>query len=243
MFRRHDRIPSVKLPRKHRYAPPEEMTEKLYENDRQGSPDTVCIRSLSVQQCKEIIFRSNERVMQKPHQYPPQEGVFLLKCCIFVESACHESCFCQKTGCSGVWTLRPDLDFDTFLDSYANLWVQGLHRIIREEVNNTTIQPPKRRRSGVFLLKKIKKRWSNWDDEGNSLPQLASRIQRCYFCDDVFTRINPFIEAIQKIQTSVGDNTGVYTSKLVSQLFYDIAVPFDTKSKRVQLRCNYTPEK
>lgn len=85
----------------------------------------------------------------------------------------------------------------------------------------------------------MKKRWSNWDGQSNSLPALASKIKRCYFCDDSFHRIKPIIQTILGVG---GDTTGVYTSKFVSQLFYDIAVPFDTASARRQRKCDYDPK-
>jgi len=58
------------------------------------------------------------------------------------------------------------------------------------------------------------------------LPLSVSEIGRCYFCDDAFTLMKPIVCEIHKL---AGDSTGVFTSKLVSQLFYEIAVPFDTK--------------
>jgi hypothetical protein len=141
------------------------------------------------------------------------------------------------TGSKGIWNLRPDLDFDTFLDSFAKLWVRG-SPAFKEEVNYSGSKANGRWAGGIRLLREIKKRWSNWDKSGKSLPSVVSTIRHCYFCDESFNRITPVIRTIVGM---VDDSTGVYTSKLISQLFYDIAVPFDTASAAKQLKCGYDP--
>lgn len=199
----------------------------------------TCINnSLSPEQWKSIVSRSNQTAMQKSHKYPRYEGAFLTSCCNFQESKCSSSCFCQRVGCKGIWTLRPDLEFHTFLRSFANLWVRG-SSAFKGEVNDSRSNARGRSASGIRLLREVKKRWCNWDGNGTSLPSVVSEIKHCYFCDDSFTRMRPVVHAIHEM---VDDSTGVYTSKLVSQLFYDTAVPFDTASAATQRRCRYSPK-
>lgn len=176
--------------------------------------------------------------MRKSHKYPCYEGAVLTNCCTFQESECQSSCFCRKVGCEGIWTLRSDLDFQTFLSSFANLWVRGSSAFTRD-VTDSRSEALGRWANGVRLLREIKKRWSNWDGNGNTLPRVVSEVKHCYFCDDSFTRIRPIVQTIVEM---VDDSTGVYTSKLVSQIFYDIAVPFDTRSAARQRQCGYDPK-
>jgi hypothetical protein len=140
-------------------------------------------------------------------------------------------------GCSGVWSLRQDLEFEPFLDSYANLWARGVSTL------KLALRDPKRQAGGRFrnmvpVLMAVKDRWSVWDDQGRSLPQTVGDIKRCYFCDDVFDLIRPITDRIRGL---AHDTTGVSTAKVISQLFYDVAVPFDTKSKASQKISGYDP--
>ena len=210
-------------------AKPSIRTEEV----RPGGP----LLNLSVDEWKETIAASNARAMQKRHQYPPHEGAFLLHCCTFQAPTCPADCFCHTVGNDGVWTLRPDLGFDAFLDAFANLWVTG-RSSFKDAVHDPTFETRTRWRYGARLLCEVKTRWSDWDGRGHSLPQLASHVRRCYFCNDAFDLIAPFVDTIRELP---GDNSGIYTSKLVSQLFYDIAVPFDSLSRGVQKRHGYDP--
>jgi len=196
-----------------------------------------CINQLSPEEWKTIVSKSNHAAMRKSHQYPRYEGAFITSCLTFLESKCRSSCFCQMVGCKGIWTLRPDLDFDTFLNSFATLWVRG-SPAFTEGVDNPGSGANGRWASGIRLLRELNKRWRNWDGIGKSLPSVVSAIRHCYFCDESFDRITPVVQTIVEM---IDDSTGVYTSKLVSQLFYDIAVPFDTASAAKQRKCGYDP--
>ena len=198
---------------------------------------TGYLADLTVEQWRDKISASNSRAMQKRHKYPRYEGAFLQDCCTFQQPTCPADCFCRQAGNDGVWTLRPDLAFEAFLDAYANLWVTGLPSF-RDAVLDPTVKTGARWRYGMQLLREVKVRWSDWDGQGRSLPELASQVRRCFFCDDAFDLITPFVEAIRELP---GDESGIYTSKLVSQIFYDIAVPFDSASRGLQKRHGYDP--
>jgi len=137
--------------------------------------------------------------------------------------------------------LRSDLDFQTFLSFFAKLWVRGSCDFV-QRVEDSESAAAGRWASGIRLLRQLKERWSNWDANGNSLAFVVSEVKHCYFCDDSFTRIMPTVQNIKDIANRVCDSTGLYTSKLISQLFYDIAVPFDTASAAKQRRCGYDPK-
>ena len=202
----------------------------------------VCIAHLSVEDWKSVVSRSNQAAMQKIHKYPRYEGAFLTKYCTFQKSICHSSCFCKNVGCKGVWTLRSDLKFETFLSFFVDLWVRGsddFRHKVQDSAFPVTGRMARRMANGIRLLRQIKGRWSNWDGNGNSLPSLVSKVRHCYFCDDSFEKMMPIVRIIIDISP---DSTGMYTSKLISQLFYDIAIPFDTESRKRQGRCGYTPE-
>ena len=196
------------------------------------------ITDLTVDGWRERLSRSNAQAMEKRHQYPPQEGSFLLRCCSYQAPTCSDGCFCRDKINDGVWTLRPDLAFETFLHFYGELWIGTQRSSFKAYVHDATRETNTRWAAGMRLLRAIGARWSNWDGAGHSLPELTSRVRRCFFCDDAFSLIAPFVDEIREL---CDDSSGVYASKLVSQLFYDIAVPFDTHSKGLQKRSGYEP--
>jgi len=176
--------------------------------------------------------------MGKRHKYPRYEEKYIERCCTFQQSECGPSCFCRSVGCGGVWTMRADIEFKNFLAHFCQLWVRGASAFSDYIESEGQVGIPPRWRNAVLLLRKIGRRWSNWDGHYHSLPSLVNKIRRCYFCDDSFQLINPFVREIRELSD---DTTGVFTSKLVSQLFYDIAVPFDTGSAKSQKACGYAP--
>mgnify|MGYP000595609344 CR=1 FL=1 len=196
------------------------------------------INEPSAEQWKQTIAASNEAAMNKRHKYPPCEGEFLQECCVFVEQDCPPTCFCRKVGCSGVWTLRADLDFGLFVRHYANLWIRGLDRFC-DYVMIGTGYPEPRWRAGAELLRNLKPAWHDWDGHGRSLAQIAASVRRCYFCNDAFELIAPVASKVR--QWALG-TSGVHASKLLSQLFYDIAVPADTQARRRQASARYDPD-
>ena len=201
------------------------------------SDGSVCIEHLSVENWRSRVSRSNRNAMQKRHKYPRYEGAFLTECCTFQESDCPWSCFCKKVGCGGVWVLRPDLEFQTFLRHFAQLWDRGSDAL-RQKVNDSRLLATGRSKNAVPILQELQKQWSNWDGSGNSLPSVVHKIRCCYFCNDSFTQIMPHVKTIVNLAS---DSSGVYTSKLISQVFYDIAVPFDNGSAAIQKMSGYDP--
>ncbi len=197
------------------------------------------IDSLTDEDWRRIVSLSNQAAMRKKHKYPRYERPFLDGCCTFQQAECTPKCFCREVGCSGVWTLRPDVKFRDFLSHYCNLWVRGAQAFVAYVENDSRSGMPKEWKNAVLLLREIRRRWSNWGEHGNSLPLEVSKIRRCYFCDDAFTLLKPIVCEIHKL---ADDSTGLFTSKLVSQLFYDIAVPFDTKSAGKQKASGYEPK-
>ena len=188
------------------------------------------ISRLSVLDWQELVAGSNRFAMTKRHKYPPCEERFLQNCCEFVPPACGPSCFCRKVGNCGVWTLRADIEFEQFLDSYANLWTPGWKDALRRYLDDPDAQPAGRLTNMAPVLREAKRLWGSWTN-GHSLPQVINSVRRCYFCDDAFECIDPIVS---RIQTFASDSTGIPTSKLISQLFYDIAVPFDNQAKTGQ---------
>jgi len=178
--------------------------------------------------------------MAKPHRYPPREAAFLHTCCEFVSPTCDPTCFCRQAGCIGVWSLRADVDFDTFLKCYADLWVRGCSDGLREYIRDRDRSPGGRWTYLAPLFRELRDRWDDWAGQGRSLPSVVSSIRRCYFCDDAFERIHPIVRQIEAFGC---DQRGIYTAKLISQLFYDIAVPFDTGGRARQKAFGYVPEK
>lgn len=196
------------------------------------------IDSLSWGDWSRHVSASNEAAMSKKHKYPLYERPFLEECYTFQQPECSQTCFCRAVECDGVWTLRQDLEFQRFLAHYRKLWVRGQLAFDDCVGNDSRFGCGRRWKYAVPLLREIGRRWSSWDGHGNSLPFLVSKIRRCYFCDDSFSLIAPIVQVIEDLKI---DSRGVFMSKLVSQLFYDTAVPFDTASARSQRACGYEP--
>ena len=140
------------------------------------------IDSLTEESWRLIVSDSNQAAMRKSHQYPRYEGQFLEDCCTFQQPECTPSCFCRRVGCRGVWTLRPDVKFQDLLSHYCNLWLRGAQAFIDYVENDSRSGMPKEWKNAVLLLREIRRRWSNWDEHGNSLPLRVNEIRRCYFC-------------------------------------------------------------
>ena len=197
------------------------------------------IDSLTEESWRRIVSDSNQAAMRKRHKYPLYERPFLDCCCTFQQAGCTPECFCRRVGCSGVWTLRPDVEFRVFLSHYCNLWVEGKQTFIGYVENDSRTGWPTEWNNAVPLLREIRRRWSNWDEHGSSLPSVVSKIRRCYFCNDSFSLIMPTVRVIENLNI---DAHKLFTSKLVSQLFYDVAVPFDTESAGNQKASGYEPK-
>jgi hypothetical protein len=200
------------------------------------------IDSLTEERWGRFVSDSNQAAMgkKKKHKYPLYEQPFLEGCCTFRQAECTPDCFCRKVVCGGVWTLRPDVEFRVFLSHYCNLWVEGKLAFIGYVEDDSRTGWPTEWNNAVPLLREIRRRWSNWDEDGSSLPSVVSKIRRCYFCNDSFSLIMPTVRAIDNLNI---DARKLFTSKLVSQLFYDIAVPFDTNSAIEQKACGYEPHR
>lgn len=106
-------------------------------------------------------------------------------------------------------------------------------------INQQNFVAEGRYKNSVPVLRAIKHKWNNWDGKGNSLAKLVNQYRYTYLCDGVFDEIQGLVNQIKQV-CSV-DGTGVYTSKLISQLFPDIAVPFDTASSQKMARNGYNP--
>ena len=110
------------------------------------------IDSLKLEDWKGIVSCSNQAAMRKHHKYPPYEGRFLAKCCTFQQAVCKTSCFCSKVGCKGIWTLRPTLEFESFLLHFVSLWVRGSN-VFSRAVNESDSEMPPRWANGIRLLR------------------------------------------------------------------------------------------
>jgi hypothetical protein len=196
-----------------------------------------CIRNLNEEAWEIAVSASNAAAMQKKHAYPTYEESFFEQCLEYVDLTCADGCQCRENGSDKVWVVKRDLEFEVFLRHYADLWVRGSARFI-DKVNNEAIDIGRRDRNSVPLLRYIRAKWDNWDGDGNSLPHLANQHRNSLFCDNAFAVIEAMRE---QIQCHVVDNTGVYTSKLLSQLFPDVVIPFDTQSRLNMIYCGYNP--
>jgi len=195
------------------------------------------IHSLRAQAWKAIVFDSNTNAMKKTHKYPLFEKAFFESCLDYVDTNCNADCFCKTIHNQGAWVIKADLKFDTFLEHYANLWARGQFNTLSNMLNHQYFIAEGRYKNLVPVLRVIKLKWNNWDGQGNSLAKLANQYKYTHLCDGSFEKIQGLVEQIKEL-CSV-DTTGVYTSKLISQLFPDIAVPFDTASSQHMTQDGY----
>ena len=91
----------------------------------------------------------------------------------------------------------------------------------------------------IPLLNFLKNNWDNWDRKGNSLASLVNRNRLSILCNN-----QPY-QVVEEVEHQLtGDNrggTGVYVSKILSQLFPDLCIPFDTDSSKRMKRNGYYP--
>lgn len=192
------------------------------------------------QDWKNIVSASNANAMNKQHQYPRFEKGYFESCLEYVSTNCNTDCFCKKIDNQGAWVIKADLPFTDFLEHYANLWAKGQFVTLDSMINNQNAAAMGRYKNLVPVLRAIQKKWDNWDGHGNSLTKLANQHRYTYLCDKSFQgEIQKIIKDIKKVCNK--DSTGVYTSKLISQLFPDIAIPFDTASKQEMEDSKYKP--
>lgn len=186
---------------------------------------------------KVIVTKSNERAMSKHHQYPLFEYNFFSDCLKFVPTNCSSSCFCRKIHNNGVWVTKEEINFSTFLAHFVNLWARGSREIVHAV--NTRRLVTGRYKNAVAALIAIYDNWSNWDNTGKTLPSLINAQRKTILCDESFLSVKKIIDKIVDVCRS--DTTGVYTSKIISQLFPDLAIPFDTASRNRMISDGYNP--
>lgn len=184
-----------------------------------------------------IVTTSNARAMSKHHQYPLFEYQFFSNCLTFVPTNCSHSCFCRKIHNNGVWVTKENLMFSTFLEHFINLWARGSRKIVHA-VNTKTLVAG-RYKNAVATLIAISNNWNNWDNTGKTLPSLINTHRKTILCDASFSSERRIIGEIVNVCGS--DTTGVYTSKIISQLFPDLAIPFDTASRNRMISDGYNP--
>ena len=195
------------------------------------------IQSLTPTNLRTIISKSNTTAMGKKHRYPQFEKAYFLKCLDYVEVNCNQKCFCKIMHNNHTWVIKADLDFNIFLEHFINLWARGSKSIISKANNQGNVSG--RLKKAVPALRALKNRWNNWDKKGRSLPCLANTYRKTYLCDNSFEEIEYLINEI--VDECKDDTTGIYTSKIISQIFPDIAIPFDTASKSEMRRSGYNP--
>lgn len=188
---------------------------------------------------KARIARSNiVKMTARSNFYPRKEWPYLSQCFDWKDQNCDGDCFCRQHGSSGVWTIKPKVPFNVFVFHYAALWAKGSADFYRM-ANNPQLDPGDARwAAGIRILRLLRPHWNNWKGTNVSLPATINKYRRCFFCDDAFSIISDLIAQIKAIIT-IEDATGVYSSKLLSSLFYDTVIPYDTDSGKSQRDCGW----
>lgn len=196
------------------------------------------IKNLTLPRWREIVAESNNMAMAKKHKYPIFEYNYFSNCLEYLPTSCSEGCFCKNIYNDGVWVTRKSLTFDIFLENFVNLWAKGGRYIVSNVLEQKFVKSG-RSKNAINILIEIQNNWNNWDGNGKSLPSLINEIRKTYVCDNSFEYIDIIVKRIEDLCD--GDSTGVYKSKLISQLFPDIAIPFDTNSKKLMIKHGYNP--
>lgn len=195
----------------------------------------TCINRLDLSSWRNKVSLSNANAMKKKHKYPEKEEDYFSSCLEYVEVTCNSECdfgACNRY----VWVIRKDMSFDIFLYHYAQLWVKGSKLFINQVNDSSEVKG--RQKNSVPLMRAIKLKWDNWNNDDKSLSEIANSHRHTFFCKNGFSKIE---EISSEIDDLFYDTTGVYKSKFISQLFPDIAIPFDTESKKKIMKCGYTP--
>jgi len=207
---------------------------------------------------RETLAKSNAKM--KEQGYPAAEMGYIADCLTVQKCECNpETCACAllrknagHVGCQLTYSLRSDLDFDTFLLHAPKLWKSNatIHTIteLLTKLENALAQNTKLGRDDlggnemaylIVALLAVRIHWSGYNGI-KPLPSFANATKRTMLCFDAYKITHKLVKSLSEkyyeiIRTTIKDKgdsvSGVYLSKMVSQIFYDIYIPHDTRSK------------
>jgi hypothetical protein len=171
-----------------------------------------------------VIDRSNRNASENRNKYPLMEERAIQKMYNFVGCPCAPTCKCQVLGCCKHYVIKADTEFTDYLQCYVKCWVDSRQQTaLLDGVNGTRIYEG-RAKKAVPVLKDIGYKWP-------SLIGAASSQPLTLVCDG----------ALEKLATWVKKIPHLYEAKAISLLYYDLYLPYDTRSQ-VKLRQYYSRE-
>lgn len=170
---------------------------------------------ISIEDIKRRILESNKSAKENRNLYPIQEQATLLEIWEYVPCECNNDCTCKNFGCTNHYKLKKDTTRDDLLHGFLRMFVDNKkHEILIQSIKeNPKIEPPKR----VKGAKQAFELFSNWAPE-------ASDFNKILICTE-WVKLK---EIFNKIPVMIS----VYYSKMLSILFPDICVPYDTDSRQ-----------
>ena len=176
------------------------------------------IRYKTVKELKETIKESNKDSISGSQRYVYWENKAIQSDYEFIDCKCTDGCWCKRNGCIGHYRIK-EIDFDQFLNTYVHLWVPPKARTNVKDAVLYGISFNGRQRNAIPHLQWLMR---NWDDT----LKRARKNNKCGLCDNGIP-MGIFINDL-------------YQAKMWSQLFYDSAVPFDSKSRSKITQSGYT---
>jgi hypothetical protein len=186
------------------------------------------LKRIGIDTIKELINSSNIDAAGNNQKYIFWENIAILNDYECIACDCPKECWCRQHKCQGHYIIK-DISFDCFLDTYVKLWTPVHARNgIKEDVIWKRHFVGRQEKS-VQFLKDLKINYDNILDH-------VRQIRKCGFCDNVFDEIQTVLSG-SSLSLSISN---LYQAKLLSQLFYDSIVAFDTASRRKIVKAGYS---
>jgi hypothetical protein len=176
------------------------------------------IRYKTVKELRETIKESNKDSISGSQRYVYWENKAIQSDYEFIDCECEDDCWCKRNGCIGHYRIR-EIEFDQFLNTYVHLWVPPKARNNVRDAIFYGISFNGRQRNAIPHLQWLMRNW-------NDTLKRVRKHSKCGLCDN-------------GIPAGIFANN-LYQAKMWSQLFYDSAVPFDSKSRSKITQSGYT---
>jgi hypothetical protein len=174
------------------------------------------LANISLDKITEKIRTSNKESALGNQKYIYWENKAIIENYEFIPCECDDKCWCRQHSCTGHYRIKK-MTFEKFIDIYVTLWTPPQ---VRDAVKAAVLKGLRfdgRQINAVKHLRRLQAKWDITIDE-------ASRWVKCGLCN-ILPKV-PYIE-------------NLYEAKIISQLYYDVIIPFDTASRNRIISAGY----
>lgn len=175
----------------------------------------------SFNEFKKRIALSNQSAAGNRNYYPIQEQASLTDIWEYVTCDCADHCICKQYGCTHHWKLKDGLEFDEVVKAFIRMFVDtAQHETLLRYIGSGEMnQAAPRIKGSLGALTYLKENWE-------LLYKNAVEHNKTIICDDWN---NSFFKNEWQFDYQ---NTTIYMAKLYSMLLPDVALAYDTASRK-----------